>query len=204
MPSLIVLTSSRLSRLWASICKYWSRVQLWTARMWLSTARCVSCTYCRASAAARISAELVKPKALREETSKWLSKTWLAAARLSCLSLTSVTNAPSFSAIDLTAARSSQSAVTRISAGWSLASSLSRLPPVPWPRLTVINSPVDISSEARPIVLPSQASAARNWFSSASSCPSINVPGVITRTTSRLTTPFASLGSSSCSHRATR
>ncbi len=72
------------------------------------------------------------------------------------------------------------------------------------------HAPVDSSTQARAARYPSalvtpNATAAR-WLSArpSISASSVSVPGVISRTTSRRTTPLAAAGSSICSHRATR
>ena len=68
----------------------------------------------------------------------------------------------------------------------------------------VLNSPVLISVEAKPILLPSSYMATRYVFKFSNvALVSTYVPGVIILITSLLTNPLAKAGSSTCSHIAT-
>ena len=73
------------------------------------------------------------------------------------------------------------------------------------PNWYMLNSPVDTSHSATPAVSSLSAMLTMKLLERSSSMVcSITVPGDITRITSRSTSPLASLGSSICSHMATR
>ncbi len=140
-----------------------------------------------------------RPKPSSDATPNWRASSSRAIAASNSQPSRSVTSA--FSAPD-EGALTRASRATRSSLGASLASTASRSPASARMRRS---SPVERSAAAMPHASPSRCSAHRKLFRAPSSRSSAKAaPGVIVSTTSRLTMPRASLGSSTCSQMATR